>query len=243
MVSPRDRLAAKIEVFLEDGGKTWEAIKGALVGNKVPAGTLSATLNYMVRENRITKLENGLYLLCDAQGKKPQTKTIWAKSLLRQARHTPASLVDEVPPLHKTRGECVEGPRPCPRVSCKHHLYLDVTKAGGLTINRPEDVMDLEVTCVLDVAAEGPHSLEEIAILLGITRERVRQIEEVALMKVANDEDFQAGVTLQPAPSKLPRQARHVPASIPEPEEEAEPDDEDLEDSAMRISMQWLKKT
>ena len=31
----------------------------------------------------------------------------------------------------QTRAECVDGPRPCPYVSCKHHLYLDVRRRGG----------------------------------------------------------------------------------------------------------------
>ena len=39
--------------------------------------------------------------------------------------------------------------------------------------------------CVLRVAYEGPKTLEFIARILGITRERVRQIEAVALRKVA----------------------------------------------------------
>jgi hypothetical protein len=242
MPSPRDRLAAKIEVFLEDGGKTWEALKGEMVGPKVPAGALAATLHHMVRQNRISKLEGGLYVLCSPQGKTPLTKTIRAKTLLRQSPQAPDPLAQEVPPLHRTRGECLGRERPCPRVSCKHHLYLDVTKAGGITVNRPEDVMDLEVTCSLDVADDGPHSLEEIALLLGITRERVRQIEEVALLKVANNKDFQRGVTEQPAPTKLPRQARHVPIHRPEAEVEEDSED-DLATAAMKVSMRWLKKT
>ena len=42
----------------------------------------------------------------------------------------------------KTRAECVEGPRPCPYVSCKHHLFLDVSaRTGAIKLNFP----DLEV--------------------------------------------------------------------------------------------------
>lgn len=73
--------------------------------------------------------------------------------------------------------------RPCPFVSCRYHLYLDVTRRGRLRINFPEkDLDDLEVTCALDVAEEGPKTLEEIGrIMGGISRERVRQIEQAAL--------------------------------------------------------------
>src|SRR5262245_9335478 len=42
----------------------------------------------------------------------------------------------------KTRADCVNGERPCPFVSCKHHLYLDVSaKTGAIKLNFP----DLEV--------------------------------------------------------------------------------------------------
>jgi len=34
----------------------------------------------------------------------------------------------------RTRAECVDGPRPCPYVSCQHHLYLDVSaRTGAIT--------------------------------------------------------------------------------------------------------------
>lgn len=38
--------------------------------------------------------------------------------------------------------------------------------------------------CSLAVANEGEHTTEEVAAVLGISRERVRQIEERALHKV-----------------------------------------------------------
>jgi hypothetical protein len=86
--------------------------------------------------------------------------------------------------LHRPRqrSECPTF-RPCPFVSCRYHLYLDVTRRGRLRINFPErELDDLEVTCALDVAEEGPKTLEEIGrIMGGISRERVRQIEQAAL--------------------------------------------------------------
>jgi len=86
--------------------------------------------------------------------------------------------------LHRprTRSECPTF-RPCPFVSCRYHLYLDVTRRGRLRINFPErDLDELDVTCALDVAEEGPKTLEEIGrIMGGISRERVRQIEQAAL--------------------------------------------------------------
>src|SRR5215831_5555094 len=38
----------------------------------------------------------------------------------------------------KTRAECVNGPRPCQFVSCKHNLYLDVNpETGSIKLNFP----------------------------------------------------------------------------------------------------------
>lgn len=66
--------------------------------------------------------------------------------------------------LPVTRGECAAVARPCPWVTCQHHL------AGA-------------ESCALDVADRGGATLEEVAEALGTTRERVRQIEEKAIRK------------------------------------------------------------
>jgi hypothetical protein len=97
------------------------------------------------------------------------------------------------PQRPRTRAECVDGPRPCPWVSCRHHLALSPgagRKAHKLTYHLPEDPADWPdeaPTCALDVAAEGEHTLDAIALHLGgISRERVRQIEEGAKRKLAH---------------------------------------------------------
>lgn len=89
----------------------------------------------------------------------------------------------------RTRGECADGPRPCPWVSCRHHLYLEVKKNGNLVLPFPDKEPDeIGETCSLDVADRGEHSLDEVGALVGgVTRERVRQIEAEALAEIAPD--------------------------------------------------------
>lgn len=83
----------------------------------------------------------------------------------------------------KTRGDCFRMPRPCPWVSCRHHLYLDIDGKGNLKINHPgKELEELAETCALDAAGKTSRTLEEVAVLLSVTRERVRQIEQAALV-------------------------------------------------------------
>jgi Sigma-70, region 4 len=82
----------------------------------------------------------------------------------------------------RSRGECLHGEhaeRPCPWVSCKHHLYLDVNPHNGnLKFNFPDlEVEELPETCALDVADRGGITLEEVGDLMNLTRERIRQVE------------------------------------------------------------------
>jgi len=89
------------------------------------------------------------------------------------------------------RSDCIDLPRPCGFVSCRYHLFLDVTGSGGIKLNHPAaDLADgpaldlLPETCALDVAAKGGLSFENVAAILNITREAVRLIEGKALRKL-----------------------------------------------------------
>lgn len=78
-------------------------------------------------------------------------------------------------------------PRPCPFVGCRYNLYLDATIKGNLKLNFPDlepGDMPVHGSCVLDVVDAGGATLEEAGGYLNITRERVRQIEHVALAKL-----------------------------------------------------------
>jgi hypothetical protein len=83
----------------------------------------------------------------------------------------------------RLRADCEDMERPCPFVSCKYHLYLDVDPdRGSIKINHPDrGPLELVETCALDVAARGGTELERVGELVNITRERVRQIELVAV--------------------------------------------------------------
>lgn len=94
----------------------------------------------------------------------------------------------------RTRAECLDGPRPCPFVSCKHHLYLDVSaRTGAIKLNFPDlEVEDMTESCALDVADRGGTTLEEVGAIMNLTRERIRQVEVKALAKLDALRDMMA---------------------------------------------------
>jgi hypothetical protein len=85
-----------------------------------------------------------------------------------------------------TRADCASGERPCPFVSCKHHLYLDVSaRTGAIKLNFPDlEVWEMVETCALDVADRGGTTLEEVGAIMNLTRERIRQVEVKGLAKL-----------------------------------------------------------
>lgn len=90
-----------------------------------------------------------------------------------------------------TRAECVDMERPCPFVSCKYHLYLDVHPVrGSIKVNFTDiEVWEMTETCALDIADRGGITLEEVGEIMNLTRERVRQVETAGLAKLAALQD------------------------------------------------------
>jgi Sigma-70, region 4 len=86
----------------------------------------------------------------------------------------------------ETRSECAGGARPCPFVSCKHHLFIDVSpKTGAIKLNFPDiEVWEMKESCALDVADRGGTTLEDVGAIMNLTRERIRQVEVKALAKL-----------------------------------------------------------
>lgn len=114
-------------------------------------------------------------------------KTIAGRRLTRAEIQEGIELVDDMwYDRPKSRAECVDGMRPCPFVSCKFHLYLDVKEeTKSIKLNFPHlEVWELEHTCSLDVSEQGGLTLEDVGHILNLTRERVRQVEVAGIEKL-----------------------------------------------------------
>lgn len=105
----------------------------------------------------------------------------------------------------QTRADCASVQRPCPYLSCKHNLYLDVSaRTGSIKMNFPDLEVDQMVeSCALDVADRGGTSLEEVGAAMNLTRERVRQLENSAMAKLnAVSDTFELRDFIDIAPAK-----------------------------------------
>ena len=91
----------------------------------------------------------------------------------------------------RSRTECKDMDRPCPFVSCKYHLYIDVHPVrGSIKLNFPDiEIWEMTETCALDVADRGGITLEEVGEIMNLTRERVRQVETAGLARL---QDYRA---------------------------------------------------
>jgi hypothetical protein len=126
-----------------------------------------------------------------------------------------------------TREECVGGMRPCPFVSCKHHLYLDVSaRTGAIKLNFPDlEVWEMNESCALDVADRAGATLEEVGAIMNLTRERIRQVEVKALAKL---EALRDGHSLRDFVEEGPVGKRRLP--VLNASAAANDDDDDLAD-------------
>lgn len=133
-----------------------------------------------------------------------------ATRLRRRRRARPAEPTEQVEAERpRIRGDCENGKgiRPCPFVSCRHNLALDITADGSIRmsagprrgktlrqaqgwgvsdwIERAADVvLEMTETCSLDVAEQGGLTLEEVGAVTGDSWQRVREIEESGLRRL-----------------------------------------------------------
>ena len=101
------------------------------------------------------------------------------------------------------RKQCSGNERPCPWVRCKSHLVFDAFPNPKRTTD--DEVVDklclMSETCILDVVENGEKTLEEVGQILGITRERVRQVEGSS-----NKRYIKKGISkLRDSPSRMRR--------------------------------------
>jgi hypothetical protein len=119
------------------------------------------------------------------------------ESMFRLSKRRLAVLASEIPVREhrigrgrpKTWGGCVERglgtEHPCPFVSCKHHLAVDVNpQLGSIKTTHPGEDLDAHETCSLALSERGGMTLEAVSEVMNLTRERIRQIEGLAIAKL-----------------------------------------------------------
>ena len=161
-----------------------------------------------------------------------RAKTISVKRMTKRELELGRLLYPEVDvEKPRTRSECEGGARPCPFVSCKHHLYLDVSaRTGAIKLNFPDlEVWNMTETCALDVADRGGTTLEEVGAIMNLTRERIRQVEVKGLAKLEALREMSA---LRDYVDEGPIGKRRLPVlnTSREEEEKDEEDDDDDEE-------------
>ena len=163
-----------------------------------------------------------------------RARTISVKRMTKRELELGRMLYPEVEGVVKptTREDCGQGERPCPFVSCKHHLYLDVSaRTGAIKLNFPDlEVWEMTETCALDVADRGGTTLEEVGAIMNLTRERIRQVEVKGLAKLQALSDMTA---LRDVVDEGPVRKRRLPLLATEEDEEEEFDADEFASDAL----------
>lgn len=159
-----------------------------------------------------------------------RARTISVKRMTKRELELGRMLYPDVEDVQKpkTRAECANGERPCPFVSCKHHLFLDVSaKTGAIKLNFPDlEVWEMNETCALDIADRGGTTLEEVGAIMNLTRERIRQVEVKGLAKLQALSDMNA---LRDYVDEGPVGKRRLPVLADKREEDEEEDESEFD--------------
>ena len=162
-----------------------------------------------------------------------RARTISVKRMTKRELEVGRLLYPDVEGVERPvmRADCQGGERPCPFVSCKHHLYLDVSaRTGAIKLNFPDlEVWEMNETCALDVADRGGATLEEVGAIMNLTRERIRQVEVKGLAKLQALRDMAA---LRDYVDEGPVGKRRLPVLSADDAEKtaAKPEDDEDED-------------
>jgi len=197
--------------------------EGALAIAADPDGSADAALSEegapVTREQRRSRRKRAV-----------RARTISVKRMTKRELELGRMLYPDVEDVAKpkTRVECATGERPCPFVSCKHHLYLDVSaRTGAIKLNFPDlEVWEMTETCALDVADRGGTTLEEVGAIMNLARERILQVEVKGLAKLEALRDMLA---LRDYVDEGPVGKRRLPVLAAKEEDEEE--DEDADDA------------
>jgi hypothetical protein len=159
-----------------------------------------------------------------------RARTISVKRMTKRELELGRLLYPDVEGVEKprTRADCKGGERPCPFVSCKHHLYLDVSaRTGAIKLNFPDlEVWEMNETCALDVADRGGATLEDVGAIMNLTRERIRQVEVKGLAKLQALREMSA---LRDYVDEGPVGKRRLPI-LSDDEDETEPEEPNEDD-------------
>jgi hypothetical protein len=84
----------------------------------------------------------------------------------------------------RTRRECEAVTRPCQHSTCRYNLSADTLRGGTRQVHWIPSEQPERPSCALDVAELGGCTPSEVAAILGVSKQRVVQIEEQVVRKV-----------------------------------------------------------
>ncbi len=219
---------AEGDAMLTDAGDAAPEVDGNLA--RVPRPTADTAITREQRRSR--------------RKREVRARTISVKRMTKRELEIGRMLYPETDYFKpRTRTECQDAPRPCPYVSCKHHLFLDVSaRTGAIKLNFPDlEVWEMNESCALDVADRGGTTLEDVGAIMNLTRERIRQVEVKALAKLQALRDMEA---LRDYVDEGPVGKRRLPViSVDDDDEEDIEEADALDDDADEVETPAEKTT